>query len=292
MRQAQMFGGEWTEEKLGILREYLDAYTQALKNQPFRLLYMDAFAGSGYRAAGADSAMPLFPELEDEAAQGFLDGSPRIALQIARPFDQYVFIEKSPEQADALRGLREEFSEFAERIKVISGDCNVEIPRICRTVDWRSVRSVLFLDPFGMQLEWNTMEAVAGTGTIDLWVLFPVSAVNRLLPNDGDIPAGWEKRLDSVFGTNSWRGEFYSEGGDAGLLPDEPDRLQKVCSMEGILDYYLSRLQTIFPRVADNPRWLYNRSGTPLFVLCFAMANSGRRAQDVAMRIADYILRS
>lgn len=41
------FGGAWTEEKLGILERYLDAYTTALKSTPFKLVYIDAFAGTG-----------------------------------------------------------------------------------------------------------------------------------------------------------------------------------------------------------------------------------------------------
>ena len=41
------FGGAWTLKKLGILERYLDAYTTALKSQPFKLMYIDAFAGTG-----------------------------------------------------------------------------------------------------------------------------------------------------------------------------------------------------------------------------------------------------
>ena len=46
------FGGDWTIDKLEILRRYLDAYTTALKEQPskerpFNLIYVDAFAGAG-----------------------------------------------------------------------------------------------------------------------------------------------------------------------------------------------------------------------------------------------------
>ena len=40
------FGGPWTQEKLDILRRYLDTYATALKNQPFTLAYIDAFAGA------------------------------------------------------------------------------------------------------------------------------------------------------------------------------------------------------------------------------------------------------
>ncbi len=43
----ERFGGSWTRTKLNVLQQYLQAYTTALKNQPFRLWYVDAFAGTG-----------------------------------------------------------------------------------------------------------------------------------------------------------------------------------------------------------------------------------------------------
>ncbi len=42
------YGGSWTIKKLDILEKYLNAYTTALKGQPFKLAYIDAFAGTGY----------------------------------------------------------------------------------------------------------------------------------------------------------------------------------------------------------------------------------------------------
>jgi three-Cys-motif partner protein len=42
------FGGDWTREKLERVKAYLDAYMTALKNQRFKLGYIDAFAGTGY----------------------------------------------------------------------------------------------------------------------------------------------------------------------------------------------------------------------------------------------------
>ena len=42
------YGGPWTIEKLNILEKYLDAYTTALKKTPFKLMYIDAFAGTGH----------------------------------------------------------------------------------------------------------------------------------------------------------------------------------------------------------------------------------------------------
>lgn len=52
---------------------------------------------------------------------------------------------------------------------------------------WRSFRrrAVVFLDPFGMQVEWRTIERIGQTKAIDLWILFPLGvAVNRFLTKD------------------------------------------------------------------------------------------------------------
>ena len=84
------FGGSWTQEKLDILRAYLDAYTTALKDQPFQLIYVDAFAGEGFWRPGSDYMSEEYGEFAD-----LLKGSAAIALEIQdKPFDRLVFIEK------------------------------------------------------------------------------------------------------------------------------------------------------------------------------------------------------
>jgi hypothetical protein len=50
------FGGSWTDEKLERLARYLTAYTTALKNQRFQKIYIDAFAGTGFRQPDEQSA--------------------------------------------------------------------------------------------------------------------------------------------------------------------------------------------------------------------------------------------
>ena len=81
MKQTQKFGGEWTIEKLSILSDYLDFYLNALKNQPFKKVYIDAFAGSG--------------EIETRDGTEQITGSIRLALQAKNKFDRYIFIEKN-----------------------------------------------------------------------------------------------------------------------------------------------------------------------------------------------------
>jgi hypothetical protein len=50
---------------------------------------------------------------------------------------------------------------------------------------------------YGMQVDWTTVEAIARTKAIDLWVLFPLGiGVNRLLTKSGDIPDSlWDAKV-------------------------------------------------------------------------------------------------
>ncbi len=100
MSLTHQFGGEWTEEKLNRLRQYLDAYMKIFSANPraakLKTIYVDAFAGTGYRSLPqkADKDLPLF---EDEDAVSFQRGSAYIALETEPSFDQYIFIEHSPD---------------------------------------------------------------------------------------------------------------------------------------------------------------------------------------------------
>ena len=134
----QQFGGTWTEQKLQRLRDYLVAYHEALKRQPFSLDYVDAFAGTGYNTpkAPADNQSVLFEDLTAVEARQFLDGSARIALQIPRPFDRYVFVERDPDRFAELSRLRAEFPTLANRIQTVNEEANSFLTTLCRGSDW------------------------------------------------------------------------------------------------------------------------------------------------------------
>lgn len=195
--KAHQFGGSWTTAKLAVLGEYLQQYMVALKDKPskdrpFQKAYIDAFAGTGYRQGRADEvAGPeplLLPDLAEAEPQELLDGSARIALKTLPRFDKYIFIEQSAKRCRNLEELKAEFPDMAGDILVRRGDANQQIQELCRG-DWKSHRAVLFLDPYGMQVDWTTIEAVAGTHAIDLWLLFPLGiGVNRLLTKSGEHP--------------------------------------------------------------------------------------------------------
>lgn len=291
---APRFGGDWTTTKLDVVAKYLVRYTTALKNKPseerpFSKGYIDAFAGSGYRVARADpehdAQQPLlFPDLAEDEPQALLDGSARRALKTAPPFDGYVFIERDAARCAELEKLKAEFPELA--IQIRRGEANAEIRKICR-VNWASRRAVMFLDPFGMQVEWTTIKAIAKTKAIDLWLLFPLGiGVNRLLKRSGEIPASWRKRLDLILGTKDWYEKFYRVEKESSLYGDV-DRVVKA-SIDSIGAYFNERLRSVFAAVAQ-PKVLRSKTNCPLYLLCFAVGN--RSGAPVALRIANHLLK-
>ena len=293
------FGGDWTQAKLDVLKQYLAAYTKALKDkpsaaQPFRKAYIDAFAGTGSRAArerasGAADETLLFPDLAEPAPQKLLDGSARLALQVEPRFDKYIFIERSPDRCAQLESLKIEFPTLADDIDVRQGEANEALQKLCQSPEqWKSRRAVLFLDPYGMQVEWKTIEAIAATKAIDLWLLVPLGmGMNRLATKSGALPEPWRQRMDAFLGTDAWYDEFYRVETKATLFGD--DRVQVKASMNVMARYFNDRLKQVFPGVVDEPGVLSNSANNPLYLLCFAVANA--RGKDIALRIASHLLK-
>lgn len=289
-----VFGGDWTERKLGAISKYLSAYTTALKNKPFRKLYIDAFAGTGYRSSKptpeSGGGFHDLISIDDHAETGKLaEGSARRALQTEPAFDGFCFIEAHKRRFRALGRLKEDFPALQDRMRFEKGDANEVIPRLCGEIDWRRNRAVLFLDPYGMQVDWSTVERIGATKAIDLWYLFPVAAVNRCLKRDGDIPEAWAAAIDRTLGAGDWRDRFYKPGG-SDLFGE--NRAEKVADNEVIRRYVGDRLAEVFGGgVCKHALPLCNSRRSPMFLLFFACANPSQKARGLAMKFATAILK-
>jgi len=272
------FGGPWTIEKLDILSKYLNAYAQALKEQLFNIIYIDAFAGNG--------------KIDIDGQEEQIEGSVRLALNAENKFDKYIFIEKKKAFANDLQKIvSDEYSNFKDIVKIINGDCNDEIIKLCKEIDWKTNRAVLFLDPYSMQVNWNTLEVIANTQAVDVWYLFPLGASNRLLKKDGsNIDKTWKNKLNSIFGDEYWFERFYMENPQMSFFQKEKPDYIKIANTFEIVNYIKERLSTSFSFVANNPKILYNSKNSPLFLFCFAMSNKSGKAIGLAQRFANYIL--
>lgn len=160
-----------------------------------------------------------------------------------------------------------------------------------------TTRAVVFLDPYGMEVEWKTLQEIAATKAIDLWVLFPLGqAVNRLLTRKGEPPEGWARRLTAFFGTPEWKERFYraSPPVQASLFPtreeiEQEEVLERIANFEDIGEFFLERLSTIFERVSKRTLSLSNSRQIPIYLLCFAAG--APRGADTAVKIANDLLR-
>jgi len=141
-----------------------------------------------------------------------------------------------------------------------------------------------------MQVKWETIEAIAKTQAIDLWILFPLGvAVNRLLKKDGNISEPIKRRLDEMFGTEDWFEAFFKPK-EKRTLFDIETGFEKVANLDSISDYFNQRLATVFAGVAKTPLKLYNSKNNPLYLLCFAVSNRNSKANSLASKFANYIL--
>ncbi|MEM7806834.1 MAG: three-Cys-motif partner protein TcmP [Planctomycetota bacterium] len=293
----QLFGGDWTERKLDALARYLVAYSTALSKTRFQKVYIDAFAGTGYREQKL-AANPATPSIFDDEVkeiassepQQFLDGSAKLALKIDPPFQRFVFIEREQAKVAELENLKKEFVSKADSIDIHAGDANETIQRLCQSWNRWEDRGVLFLDPFGMQADWSTVRAVAETGCIDTWILFPLAANRLMTRNPADIPDGWRLRLDKLFGSGAWEERFYRPRTITDIFSGDFQVVEKALTLQGLGAFYKEQLQKVFPVVAPNPCTLRSSGNHPLFQLFFAAGAQPDRGGNIAVRMAKHIL--
>ena len=271
------FGSDWTRRKLDLIERYLDAYTTALKNQPFKLLYIDAFAGTGRVEIATD----------DEDGRAIIHGSARRAIAIRdKPFDRIGLIEADADRCRELETLRAENP--GRSISILNEDANSALQRLTR--NWHGWRGVLFLDPFATELEWATIESVADTRALDTWILFPIGAIRRMLPRwkkPEDVNEQWATRLDRIYGGDSWR-KLYEPSEQLSLFGPPQERSHP--GVDGLLRIYKNQLRDLFgDRFLDESATLRNSRDSPLFELLFVVGHP--RGIGPAKDIAGHLLR-
>ena len=272
------WGGDWTKKKLDILEHYLDAYTTALQNQYFSLIYVDAFAGTGDVQIRTDNQ-----DYEELVA-----GSPKRALGVRhKQFDRLVFIDKSRLACQKLRTLKAQYPR--RRISIEQSDANSYLSRIELSSHWRGV---LFIDPFATELQWSTLEYIANLKKLDTWILFPTMAVQRVLKSqyiEGSYPPNLAKALNRVFGSDIWR-SIYRRSPQTNFFEDEPSVMERSVGVDDLLQTYKRGLERLFgDRLLDKSKTLRSPKAGPLFEFFFCVGHpSGIR---IAKNIAGHLLR-
>ena len=263
--------GPWAEQKLAALAAYLEYYTTVLKKQTWcRTVYFDAFAGGGVanlrstsRSDPLDSS--LFDEDRSPEKTQIVVGSPRRALEVANPFNRYVFVDADPRRVQELRALEGEYGGKC-KIDVRQGSAEDQIAWLLQqNISKRTHRGVAFLDPFGAHLPWTSVQALARTKVFEAIINFPLHmCINRLATVNPDIRPNWRAQLESFFGPG-WYEEVYETkdslfGSTITKRSDATDRL---------LRFYRANLKDAFGHVSQ-PMLIRNTRGSPLYYIIWA----------------------
>ena len=274
------FGGPWTYIKLELLERYLAFFNTALQRQPtpelpFSRIYIDAFAGTG--------------ECEIKLPDGTLTvirGSAKIAIETTPSFDEVHLIDLKAKHVAELQALAA--GQTKTTVSVHKQDANLALQSILANVNWRSTRGVLFLDPYGMHVQWGTLEKIASTQALDVWYLFPLSGVYRQAAKDfRKVDEGKAASLDGVLGTTSWRQAFYRQPAQRSYL-DEDDAVTRTAGPAEIAMFVHTRLSSLFKGWVSEPIFL-PENGPPMFALFFAVSNPSTAAVKLSKKAAEHL---
>jgi len=267
------FGGNWTEAKMEIVVDYAKAYLTIMNKQNWvKTLYFDGFAGSGL----------IDTKENEESVKG---AALRILeIQDPKPFDIYYFVEKDERNKLSLQSQMEE-NYFGKNIHIVQADCNIKLVDMARFLKSNSkFRALAFIDPFGMTVNWNSIEALKGLG-IDLWILVPTGlGVNRLLVKDRNIPEAWLKKLEYFLGLprQDITEHFYKENSRTTLFGEETYISKESNAIQKIGQLYTNRLKTVFKFVSDS---FIMRNANNSIMYHFMMATNNATALTIANEV-------
>jgi len=145
----------------------------------------------------------------------------------------------------------------------------------------------VFLDPFGMQVEWQTLAAIAAAPIFDVWYLFPIGTTVRLLTTEAPPEGGNAKRLDLVLGGREWR-ELYRPSRQKALF--EELEAEERAHYDEVERFVIRRLRDLFPYVHDKTLLLRNSRNALMFSLLFACSNGSKKAHDLAAKAVRHLL--
>jgi three-Cys-motif partner protein len=281
MPQKRFGSHDSTGRKLDVIATYLEMYQKAL-SRTFETVYIDAFAGSGEIPIGETKSGLLD---EDEEAKTVLVGSAVRAVAVDPPFSRYVFIDKREKCIRALRQRLEDNENFA-RIEFQGGDANELVQAFCGRGEWRSRRGVVLLDPFGSQVAWATVEAVAATRALDLWYLFPAGlSVFRQISSDGRVDPTHAPSLTKIFGTDEWQAAFLKPSPQEDLFGG-PRRQEKLVTAESAARFMMERMRGVFRGGVLDEMIPLGKHSYPSYYLLFAWGNDSPKAKALANKLS------
>lgn len=268
-KSGSHFGGTWTQEKLSIIDDYLKFYVTALSKKKVKLVYIDAFAGSG---------KTILPDGQE------VDGSAILSLQYN--FDEFYFIEIDPERASALDDVvKTRYPHKYAKVHIINENCNETLTKVLSALTVYN-RAVMFLDPYALELDWSVLETAKNKEILDIWYLFPLNALTRNLPKQKNLTPSTSAKIDRILGTHDWENALYQLDAQISLFGDS--NYTRV-NFNELVNFVTLRLKETFPYVSPKSRMLKNSKNSALFILFFIMTNKSTKAIGLGSKVVNEI---
>lgn len=261
---TQRFGNIHTLHKLQVLKYYGEAYAAIMGAKSyFESVYIDAFAGNG----------------EGLTHSGVkYQGSVKIALSFNPAFEKFYFIDSKKANISKLSNLA--LDNKNRDICVVHGDANERLPEILNDINWSKKRALVFVDPFGFQLNWTTLETMLTNTKLDAWILVPVAGSNRVFPKEfSKMDEHKENCLTEFLGSDEWKG-FYQK--TKTLFDYDP--LHSIDNLaQEFVNLYVRKIRKVATYCSE-PINLYDGT-THRFSLVFCMSNKSPVAIKLAIRL-------
>lgn len=252
--------GMWTAKKLYFVCQYLEQFTRGMKSRrgfPSGLCYVDLFCGSGVSVVDLGDGRPRrYP------------GSPLIAANTPEPFDRLIFADIDQERINALRERLQPSSRTSTRLMCV--DSNMAVNEIIQHVPVDAL-SVAFIDPYSLNVWFETVQTIAKQRALDLIILFSDRFdlgrnVHRYYYPDEEVT-----KLDRFLGTMEWRSQLDTLGDQSG------SRVRELFA-----DIYRSRLAEIGYKHSQS--WPLEGPQGPVFRVVYASKHPlGLKFCDIAL---------
>ncbi len=243
--------GYWSEIKLAILDEYARPYNQILHKNKLKTIYIDGFAGAGHHRAKGSGRL--------------IEGSPLRALNVQPPFDYLHFVDTDGARVTQLKRI----SSGRPNVSIYQGDCNdILASQVFPTIRYASrERALCILDPYGLDLNWETIKMAGESIVIEIFLNFPVMDMNRnvLWRNSAHASELNRDRMTRFWGDSSWEDAAYQT--TQGLF----EEMQEKSSNEDVAEAFRVRLKKVGGfKYVPKPMPMRNTKGAVVYFLFFA----------------------
>lgn len=235
----------WSEYKYKLIGAYCNMFTKSMRRKWDNLVYIDLFAGAGYTKI--------------KERNSIIKSSALIACSIPTIFDKYIFCEEDIDKLNALKNrIEREYPKLD--VTYFHGDCNLMIPEIRNTIPKYSkgntVLPFCFVDPYSLNLKFNTIRSLAGDCLMDFLILLALHMdANR---NFKTYLNQNSNKIAQFLGIDSWREQF------------EAVNYSQKDFVKFLFDQYSSQMKSIGYVDPEHPHQVRsNEKNLPLYYLSF-----------------------